>query len=57
MNLFALFHNICGHFLRFASAVKAHQFFTEETWDNFKQVFEVYMFDAAKVLLCVVYTH
>ncbi|KAL8157528.1 uncharacterized protein LOC141674257 isoform X2 [Apium graveolens] len=30
------------------SAVKAHQFFTEETWDNFKQVFEVYMLDAAK---------
>ncbi|KAK3024109.1 hypothetical protein RJ639_043568 [Escallonia herrerae] len=31
------------------SAVKAHQFFMEESWDSFKQIFDVYMFDASKV--------
>ncbi|XP_057423818.1 uncharacterized protein LOC130717573 [Lotus japonicus] len=30
------------------SAVKAHQFFTEESWDSFKQVFDSYMFEASK---------
>ncbi|XP_031285246.1 repressor of RNA polymerase III transcription MAF1 homolog [Pistacia vera] len=30
------------------SAVKAHQFFTEESWDIFKQIFETYMFEASK---------
>ncbi|KVI05410.1 Maf1 regulator, partial [Cynara cardunculus var. scolymus] len=30
------------------SAVKAHQFFTEETWDGFKQIFDSYMSDASK---------
>ncbi|XP_055809590.1 uncharacterized protein LOC129879886 [Solanum dulcamara] len=30
------------------SAVKAHQFFTEESWDSFKQIFDVYMFEASK---------
>ncbi|KAL2546057.1 transcription regulator [Forsythia ovata] len=30
------------------SAVKAHQFFTEESWDNFKQIFDVYMLEASK---------
>ncbi|KAK4785510.1 hypothetical protein SAY86_002199 [Trapa natans] len=30
------------------SVVKAHQFFTEETWDTFKQIFETYMFEASK---------
>jgi len=30
------------------SAVNAHQFFTEESWDCFKQIFDVYMFDASK---------
>ncbi|GLT91915.1 hypothetical protein SLE2022_097770 [Rubroshorea leprosula] len=30
------------------SAVKAHQFFTEESWDTFKQIFDTYMFEASK---------
>ncbi|KAL2518913.1 transcription regulator [Abeliophyllum distichum] len=30
------------------SAVKAHRFFTEESWDNFKQIFDVYMLEASK---------
>ncbi|KAE8022803.1 hypothetical protein FH972_008573 [Carpinus fangiana] len=30
------------------SAVKAHQFFTEESWDIFKQIFDTYMFEASK---------
>ncbi|KAI4357701.1 hypothetical protein L6164_001635 [Bauhinia variegata] len=30
------------------SAVKAHQFFTEESWDSFKQIFDTYMFEASK---------
>ncbi|KAL7240283.1 hypothetical protein ACSBR2_006026 [Camellia fascicularis] len=30
------------------SAVKAHQFFTEENWDSFKQIFDAYMFEASK---------
>lgn len=30
------------------SAVKAHQFFTEECWDSFKQIFENYMLEASK---------
>ncbi|XP_031402940.1 repressor of RNA polymerase III transcription MAF1 homolog isoform X2 [Punica granatum] len=30
------------------SAVKAHQFFTEETWGSFKQIFDTYMFEASK---------
>lgn len=30
------------------SAVKAHQFFTEETWVSFKQIFDTYMFEASK---------
>ncbi|XP_019237304.1 PREDICTED: repressor of RNA polymerase III transcription MAF1 homolog isoform X2 [Nicotiana attenuata] len=29
-------------------AVKAHQFFTEESWDSFKQIFDIYMFEASK---------
>lgn len=33
------------------SAVKAHQYFTEESWDSFKQIFDAYMFEASKVLL------
>lgn len=37
------------------SAVKAHQFFTEESWDSFKQVFDSYMFEASKVLLLIVF--
>ncbi|KAK8631187.1 hypothetical protein V6N13_079946 [Hibiscus sabdariffa] len=31
------------------SAVKAHQFFTEESWDTFKQIFDTYMLEASKV--------
>nr|AKF43427.1 transcription regulator [Pelargonium nanum] len=30
------------------SLVKAHQFFTEEAWDSFKQIFETYMLEASK---------
>ncbi|KAI3433184.1 Repressor of RNA polymerase III transcription [Psidium guajava] len=30
------------------SVVKAHQFFTEESWDSFKQIFDTYMFEASK---------
>ncbi|XP_004299008.1 PREDICTED: repressor of RNA polymerase III transcription MAF1 homolog [Fragaria vesca subsp. vesca] len=30
------------------SAINAHQFFTEETWDSFKQIFDTYMVEASK---------
>jgi hypothetical protein len=30
------------------SAVNAHQFFTEESWDTFKQIFDIYMFEASQ---------
>ncbi|XP_022150666.1 repressor of RNA polymerase III transcription MAF1 homolog [Momordica charantia] len=30
------------------SAMKAHQFFTEETWDSFKQIFDAFMLEASK---------
>ncbi|KAF5450985.1 hypothetical protein F2P56_031290 [Juglans regia] len=30
------------------SAVKAHQFFIEESWDSFKQIVDTYMFEASK---------
>ncbi|KAI5659471.1 hypothetical protein M9H77_28264 [Catharanthus roseus] len=30
------------------SAVNAHQFFTEESWDGFKQIFDIYMCEASK---------
>nr|AKF43416.1 transcription regulator [Monsonia emarginata] len=30
------------------SLVRAHQFFTEESWDSFKQIFDTYMFEASK---------
>uniref|UniRef100_A0A5B6ZZX6 Repressor of RNA polymerase III transcription n=1 Tax=Davidia involucrata TaxID=16924 RepID=A0A5B6ZZX6_DAVIN len=30
------------------SAVKAHQFFTEESWDSFKEIFDTYMIEASK---------
>uniref|UniRef100_A0A7N2KKF0 Repressor of RNA polymerase III transcription n=1 Tax=Quercus lobata TaxID=97700 RepID=A0A7N2KKF0_QUELO len=33
------------------SAMKAHQFFTEESWDSFKQIFDTYMFEASKGLV------
>lgn len=36
----------------FSSVVKAHQFFTEESWDSFKQIFDTYMFEASKVIPC-----
>ncbi|KAL8153178.1 hypothetical protein V2J09_010938 [Rumex salicifolius] len=32
-----------------SSAVNAHQFFTEESWANFEQIFDTYMFEASKV--------
>ncbi|RDX64400.1 Repressor of RNA polymerase III transcription MAF1-like protein, partial [Mucuna pruriens] len=28
--------------------IKAHQFFAEESWDSFKQIFDTYMFEASK---------
>ncbi|KAG2239560.1 hypothetical protein Bca52824_091620 [Brassica carinata] len=31
------------------NAVKAHQFFSEESWDTFTQIFSNYMFEASKV--------
>ncbi|XP_047321433.1 repressor of RNA polymerase III transcription MAF1 homolog [Impatiens glandulifera] len=30
------------------SAVRAHEFFTDESWDSFKQIFDTYMFEASK---------
>lgn len=30
------------------SAVRAHQFFMEESWDSFKQIFDAYMFEISK---------
>ncbi|XP_042034659.1 repressor of RNA polymerase III transcription MAF1 homolog [Salvia splendens] len=30
------------------SAARVHEFFTEETWDSFKQIFDVYMLEASK---------
>lgn len=30
--------------------MNAHQFFTEESWDSFKQIFDSYMFEASRVL-------
>lgn len=38
-----------------SSAVKAHQFFTEESWDTFKQIFDTYMLEASKVLIIFIY--
>ncbi|KAL8170745.1 LOW QUALITY PROTEIN: hypothetical protein V2J09_022549, partial [Rumex salicifolius] len=31
------------------SVVNAHQFFTEESWASFEQIFDTYMFEASKV--------
>lgn len=28
--------------------MQAHQFFTEESWDSFKQIFDAYMLEASK---------
>lgn len=38
----------------FTSAVRAQESFTEESWDSFKQIFDVYMFEVSKVvpLIC-----
>ncbi|KAL1071496.1 hypothetical protein V6Z11_D11G093200 [Gossypium hirsutum] len=33
------------------SAVKAHQFLTEESWDTFKQIFDTNMLEASKRLV------
>lgn len=38
-----------------SSAMKAHQFFTEESWDSFKQIFDTYMFEASKVFFYDLY--
>ncbi|CAF1884030.1 unnamed protein product, partial [Brassica napus] len=32
-------------------AVKAHQFFSEESWDTFTQIFSNYMFEASKSII------
>ncbi|XP_061365020.1 uncharacterized protein LOC133308424 isoform X2 [Gastrolobium bilobum] len=34
--------------IQIMTSVKAHQFFTEESWDSFKQIFDTYMFEASK---------
>ncbi|XP_013619477.1 PREDICTED: repressor of RNA polymerase III transcription MAF1 homolog [Brassica oleracea var. oleracea] len=42
------------------SAVKAHQFFSEESWDTFTQIFSNYMFEASKVVKlaeCEIYVY
>ncbi|KAJ9140839.1 hypothetical protein P3X46_031436 [Hevea brasiliensis] len=31
------------------SAMKARQFFTEENWDTFKQILDIYLFEASKM--------
>nr|GMD21194.1 protein OPI10 homolog [Ipomoea batatas] len=33
---------------RAESSTNAHQLFSEESWDSFKQVFDIYMFEASK---------
>ena len=38
----------CITCIRTMTSVKAHQFFTEESWDNFKLIFDTYMFEASK---------
>ncbi|KAG6759564.1 hypothetical protein POTOM_036047 [Populus tomentosa] len=40
------FFNYTGSVVK--SAVNAHQFFTEESWDSFKQIFDSYMFEASR---------
>nr|XP_009391648.1 PREDICTED: repressor of RNA polymerase III transcription MAF1 homolog isoform X1 [Musa acuminata subsp. malaccensis]XP_009391649.1 PREDICTED: repressor of RNA polymerase III transcription MAF1 homolog isoform X1 [Musa acuminata subsp. malaccensis]XP_009391650.1 PREDICTED: repressor of RNA polymerase III transcription MAF1 homolog isoform X1 [Musa acuminata subsp. malaccensis] len=32
----------------FSSAVRSHLYFREEEWDSFKQIFETYLFEAAR---------
>ncbi|WOK93715.1 hypothetical protein Cni_G02415 [Canna indica] len=32
----------------FSSAVQSHLYFREEEWDNFKQIFDTYLFEAAR---------
>ncbi|XP_008782741.2 repressor of RNA polymerase III transcription MAF1 homolog isoform X1 [Phoenix dactylifera] len=32
----------------FSSAVRAHLFFREEEWENFKQIYDTYLFEAAR---------
>ncbi|KAF4404489.1 hypothetical protein G4B88_005875, partial [Cannabis sativa] len=43
---FVILFNCTGYVVK--SAMNAHQFFTEETWDGFKQIFDTYMFEASK---------
>ncbi|KAF5450987.1 hypothetical protein F2P56_031292 [Juglans regia] len=38
------------------SAVKAHQFFIEESWDSFKQIVDTYMFEASKKAKKITYS-
>ena len=45
--LYCFFFPIVFFFV--SSAVKAHQFFSEESWDTFTQIFSNYMFEASKV--------
>ncbi|XP_064993850.1 uncharacterized protein LOC135630668 isoform X1 [Musa acuminata AAA Group] len=32
----------------FSSAVRSHLYFREEEWDNFKQIYDMYLFEAAR---------
>ncbi|CAL9135477.1 unnamed protein product [Musa acuminata var. zebrina] len=34
------------------SAVRSHLYFREEEWDNFKQIYDMYLFEAARVCSC-----
>ncbi|THU43753.1 hypothetical protein C4D60_Mb02t00060 [Musa balbisiana] len=36
----------------FSSAVRSHLCFREEEWDNFKQIYDMYLFEAARVCSC-----
>nr|XP_010938094.1 repressor of RNA polymerase III transcription maf1 isoform X5 [Elaeis guineensis] len=33
----------------FSSAVRAHLFFREEEWETFKQIYDTYLFEAARI--------
>lgn len=39
----------CQFFYWLSSAVRAHLFFREEEWETFKQIYDTYLFEAARV--------
>ncbi|KAF5186113.1 hypothetical protein FRX31_024301 [Thalictrum thalictroides] len=46
-------YNLCYvrifvHLFEFTSAVQAQNFFREEVWNSFKQIFETYLFETSK---------